>query len=114
MGINTSYYKMMAFIMSALLSAAAGSLQAVYGAFVSPELMSSTQSILILTMVIVGGRCSIKGAILGAFIMTILPQIFQTVKDLLGLSFDPWLILYGAILVAMMRFRPQGIWGKGR
>jgi branched-chain amino acid transport system permease protein len=114
MGINTSYYKMLAFIISALISAVAGSLQAVYGAFVSPELMSSTKSILILTMVIVGGRCSIKGAILGAVVMTILPEIFQTVKDVLGLGFDPWLILYGAILVAMMRFRPQGIWGKGR
>ncbi|WRS26945.1 branched-chain amino acid ABC transporter permease [Oscillospiraceae bacterium MB08-C2-2] len=113
MGINTKYYKMAAFMLSAVLSSVAGSLQATYAAFVSPEMLSSTQSILILTMVIVGGARSIKGAILGAFVMTILPELFQMVKDVLGLPFDPWMILYGLILITMMRLRPQGIWGKG-
>ena len=112
MGINTSYYKTLAIVLSAFFCGAAGSLQAGYATFVSPELFSSTQSILILTMVIVGGPRSIKGSILGAALMTILPEIFHSVKDLFKLSVDPWMILYGFILIVMMRFRPQGFWGK--
>jgi len=112
MGVKTKYYKTLAIVVSAFLSSIAGSIQAVYAMFVSPELLSSTQSILILTMVIVGGTRSIIGAILGAVIMTILPELFHTVQTAVGLSFDPWLILYGLILIIMMRFRPQGIWGK--
>lgn len=112
MGINTKRYKMLAFVMSAFIASIAGSIQAVYASFVSPELFASTQSILILTMVIVGGPRSIKGVILGAGLMTVLPEVFHSIKDMLGLSFDPWMILYGLILIIMMRFRPQGFWGK--
>ena len=42
----------------------------------------------------------------------ILPELFRMVQQLLSLPFDPWMILYGLILIVMMRFRPQGIWGK--
>lgn len=63
-------------------------------------------------MVVVGGRRSIIGMILGAGLMTILPELFRMVQQLLSLPFDPWMILYGLILIVMMRFRPQGIWGK--
>jgi branched-chain amino acid transport system permease protein len=112
MGINTGYYKTLAIVLSAFFCGAAGSLQAGYATFVSPELFSSTQSILILTMVIVGGPRSIKGSILGAALMTILPEVFHSVKDMFKLSVDPWMILYGFILIVMMRYRPQGFWGK--
>ena len=112
MGVNTRYYKTLAIVLSAVFSGAAGSLQAGYATFVSPELFSSTQSILILTMVIVGGPRSVKGSILGAALMCILPEIFRTVKDVFHLGIDPWMILYGFILIVMMRVRPQGFWGK--
>ena len=113
MGIDVNWYKMLAIILSAVICSIAGSVQAVYATFVSPEILSSTQSILILTIVIVGGKRSIKGAILGAIIMTILPEIFHSVQELFKLPFDPWMILYGLILVIMMRYLPQGFWGKG-
>ena len=112
MGINTAYYKTLAIVLSAFFCGVAGSLQAGYATFISPELFSSTQSILILTMVIVGGPRSVKGSILGAALMTILPEIFHSVKDVFKLSVDPWMILYGFILIVMMRYRPQGFWGK--
>ncbi len=112
MGVNIRYYKTLAIVMSAFFCGAAGSLQAGYATFVSPELLSSTQSILILTMVIVGGPRSVKGSILGAALMTVLPEIFRTVKDVFHLGIDPWMILYGFILIVMMRARPQGFWGK--
>jgi branched-chain amino acid transport system permease protein len=90
MGIHTKYYKILAFVISAFICSIAGSIQVAYSSFVSPELLTSTQSILILTMVIVGGRRSIKGAILGAGLMTILPEILHSIKDAIGLPFDPW------------------------
>ncbi len=112
MGINVRYYKVLAMMISAVICSVAGSIQAVFASMVSPELFSSTKSIQILTMVVIGGRMSIKGMILGGALLTILPEIFHSVKDLVGLSFDPWMILYGFLLVSMMRFCPQGIWGK--
>jgi branched-chain amino acid transport system permease protein len=44
--------------------------------------------------------------------MTVLPELFRSVKDIFNLGIDPWMILYGFILVVMMRVRPQGFWGK--
>ena len=112
MGINVRYYKVLAMMISAVICAVAGSIQAVFASMVSPELFSSNKSITILTMVVIGGRRSIPGMIVGGMVLTIIPEIFHSVKDLLGLSFDPWMILYGFLLVFMMRFRPMGIMGK--
>ena len=98
-------------VISAVICSIAGSFQAVFASMVSPELLNSTKSISILTMVVIGGRRSIKGMILGGILLTILPELFHSVKDIAGLPFDPWMILYGFLLVFMMRFRPQGIWG---
>jgi branched-chain amino acid transport system permease protein len=112
MGINVKYYKVLAMMISAVICSVAGSIQAVFASMVSPELFSSTKSIQILTMVVIGGRMSIPGMILGGALLTIIPEIFHSVKDMVGLSFDPWMILYGFLLVSMMRFRPQGILGK--
>lgn len=112
MGINVKYYKVLAMVISAVICSVAGSIQAVFASMVSPELLNATKSISILTMVVIGGRMSIKGMILGGALLTILPEVFHSVKDVVGLSFDPWMILYGILLVSMMRFRPQGIWGK--
>jgi branched-chain amino acid transport system permease protein len=44
--------------------------------------------------------------------MTILPEILHSIKDAIGLPFDPWYILYGLILVIVMRVCPQGFWGN--
>jgi branched-chain amino acid transport system permease protein len=111
MGINVKYYKVLAMMISAVICSMAGSIQAVFASMVSPELFSSTKSIQILTMVVIGGRMSIPGMILGGALLTVIPEIFHSVKDMVGLSFDPWMILYGFLLVSMMRFRPQGILG---
>ena len=112
MGINTKYYKLLAIVISACICSIAGSFQAVFASFISPELFASTQSISMFTMVVVGGRRSIIGMILGAGLMTILPELFRMVQELFSLPFDPWMILYSLILIVMMRFRPQGIWGR--
>ena len=111
MGINVSYYKLLAFVLSAFFAGLAGSLLAHYLSFVSPDMLSSGESIMMFTMVIVGGARSIYGCFLGAFLLTILPEILRMLKDMIGLPFDPWLVLFGLVLILMMRVRPQGLLG---
>ena len=111
MGINVSYYKLLAFVLSAFFAGLAGSLLAHYLSFVRPDMLSSAESIMMFTMVIVGGARSIYGCFLGAFLLTILPEILRMLKDMIGLPFDPWLVLFGLVLILMMRVRPQGILG---
>lgn len=110
MGINVKYYKTLALLISAAICAVAGSFYAAFAGLAVPALFESTVSISILTMVIIGGRRNIMGVILGAFLMTIMPEVFHNAQEVLHLGFDPWMILYGLLLIFMMRFRPQGIW----
>lgn len=112
MGINVRFYKMEAIIISAVFCSIAGSFQAAFSNIVSPDLLSATLSISIFTMLVIGGRRSIKGAICGAFLVMIMPEILRTVQTTIGLPFDPWYILYGLLLVLMMRFKPEGLLGN--
>jgi branched-chain amino acid transport system permease protein len=111
MGVNIGYYKLLAFVISAFFTGLAGSLFAHYLSFVSPDMLSSSESIMMLTMVVVGGLRSIPGAFLGAFLLTVIPELLRTLKEVVGLPFDPWLVLFGLVLIIMMRVRPQGIFG---
>lgn len=111
MGIDVRAYKLKAIVMSAVVCSVAGSFYAVFSNLVDPTLLSATLSINIFTMLVIGGRRSIKGAILGAFIAVILPELLRSVHGVLGLAFDPWYILYGLMLVLIMRFRPEGLFG---
>lgn len=112
MGINPSYYKLLAFVFGAFFAGLAGSLFVHYMSFVSPDMLSSNESIMMLTMVVVGGARSIPGSFLGAFLLTITPEFLRFAKELLGLSYDPWLVLFGLLLVVMMRVKPQGLMGS--
>jgi branched-chain amino acid transport system permease protein len=111
MGVSIAYHKLLAFTIAAFFAGLAGSLFAHYLSFVSPAMLSSSESILMLTMVVVGGPRSIAGAFLGAFLLTVVPELLRSSKELIGLSYDPWLVLFGFLLVVMMRLRPQGILG---
>ena len=111
MGINTAYHKLLAFVLSAFFAGLAGSLFVHYLSFVSPAMLNSNESIMILTMVVVGGARSIAGSFLGAFLLTILPEALHYLKDIFGLSYDPWLVMFGFLLMVMMRVKPQGILG---
>ncbi|MHC1759993.1 MAG: branched-chain amino acid ABC transporter permease [Negativicutes bacterium] len=112
MGININYYKVLAFVTGAFFAGLAGSIFAHYTTFVSPETLICDQSTLILTMVCLGGPRSIKGSFVGATILIFLPEFLRTIKELLNLPFDPWLITYGLILILLMRLRPQGLFGE--
>ncbi len=107
MGINSPAYKVAIFALAAGLAGLAGSLFAHYIQHVNFESFGLHASILIVCMVVLGGMGSILGSVLGAIILTILPETlrqFQNYQDL----------IFGGLLVALLVLRPQGLLGKGK
>jgi branched-chain amino acid transport system permease protein len=107
MGINTSAYKIMIFTLAAAVAGLAGSLYAHYITFINPESFGLHTSILILCMVVLGGMGSIAGSVLGAVILAALPEALRGFHDYQDL-------VYGALLVTLLIWRPQGILGRGK
>jgi len=118
MGINTRNVKLLAFAMGALFGGVGGGLFAAFQGFVSPESFTLMESIMILCMVVLGGMGHIPGVILGAVLLTVLPELLRYIGplqvQLLGrVLVDPAdlrLLLFGLGLIAVMVLRPQGIW----
>lgn len=104
MGINTTWIKVLAFTLSAALAGAAGSLIAHYLRNIHPSEFTIWTSAEIVAMVILGGRGTLAGPILGAFALTILPEYLRVAQDYK-------LILYGVALIVMITFLPDGLLG---
>lgn len=102
MGVNVNLFKVQVFVLSAIYAAIAGSLYAHFVTFISPPTFGLFASILLLMMVVIGGGGSIWGALLGACILTILPEYLRSFKD-----FD--ILVYGVILMAILLFMPEGL-----
>jgi branched-chain amino acid transport system permease protein len=102
MGIDTARTKVQVFVLSALLSAFAGSLFAHQQGFVSPDSFSFFVSIELVTMVVLGGMASTYGAVFGAVTLTLL-------KAGLVVFHDYEMVILGAILMVIMIFLPQGL-----
>ncbi len=105
MGINTAAYKVQVFTLSAGLASLAGSLYAHYITFVSPTACELKLSVILVVMVAVGGMHHLWGAILGTALLTALPQYLRVLKD-----FD--VLAYGLILMLIMIFTPEGLFGS--
>lgn len=103
-GINTTKYKLFAFVFGTFWGGTAGILFAAKMQFVSPESFTFIESVLILSMVILGGLGNTYGAILGAFILVLVPEMLREVQLYR-------MLLLGIGLVLLMRFRPQGLLG---
>jgi branched-chain amino acid transport system permease protein len=107
MGINTPAYKIMIFTLAAALAGLAGSLYAHYITFINPETFGLHTSILILCMVVLGGMGSLWGSILGAAILTALPEMLRQFRDYQDLA-------YGLLLIILLIWRPEGLLGRGK
>lgn len=103
-GIYPVKYKLLAFTIGAIIAGIVGSFYAVYTAFISPSSFQYGESISMVAMVVLGGLGSIPGSIIGAGVLTILPEALRSFSDYR-------LIIYGLAMVIMMIFRPNGIWG---
>lgn len=95
MGVNSTNVKVAAFIIGAAFAGAAGCLLAHYEGFVTPDLFKMETSIMILTMVVLGGSGSITGSVIAAIFLTILPEWLRNLKDASG---QPVQVHLGAII----------------
>jgi branched-chain amino acid transport system permease protein len=118
MGINTRNVKLLAFAMGASFGGIAGGMFAAIQGFISPESFVLEQSIMVLAMVVLGGMGNIWGVIVGAVLLSFVPEILRyTVEPLQKAAFGRMVIepevirmlLFGLALVLMMLYRPAGL-----
>ncbi|QJR13421.1 ABC transporter permease subunit [Usitatibacter palustris] len=119
MGINTTRMKLLAFAMGASFGGIAGGLFSSIQGFISPESFILNESVMVLAMVVLGGMGNIWGVILGAILLSFVPEILRyTVEPVQRMVFgrsiiDPEVIrmlLFGLAMVVIMLFRPAGLW----
>ncbi|NGN41847.1 branched-chain amino acid ABC transporter permease [Mesorhizobium sp. CGMCC 1.15528] len=101
-GINVAWYKVLAFAVDAFLAAFAGTIYAFYVSYISPDNFTFLVSVTIMTMVIVGGMDNIFGVIVGAFLLTILPEKLRAFSDYR-------LLFFGVVIIGFLMIRPQGL-----
>ncbi|MDQ6883511.1 MAG: branched-chain amino acid ABC transporter permease [Candidatus Dormibacteraeota bacterium] len=105
-GINVPVYKMIAFVIGALLAGYAGGLETHINFFVDPTEYGVTRAIQILTFAVAGGTSNVLGPIVGALFLTSLPEIIRQAASYRD-------VVNGLILILVIIFRPQGIVGGG-
>lgn len=106
-GVNTTRMKVLAFTVGSLLGGLGGGLYSHYMYYINPQDFGFMKSIELLNMVVLGGMGSIPGTIIGVVILTILPEMLRIVDEYR-------LLFYGALLVILMIFRPNGLLGNVR
>jgi branched-chain amino acid transport system permease protein len=102
MGIDVGAHKMLAFVLGAALAGLAGALNAHLTFFIGPSEYGFDRGVEILTMAILGGIGNLTGPVLGALILTLLPELLRSFKDFR-------LVVNGFILVLIVLFLPKGI-----
>jgi branched-chain amino acid transport system permease protein len=103
-GISIQRTQMFAFVLGSAMAGFAGALLAHYLGFVSPESFNQHISVAAIVMLVIGGRASVLGPILGALIMTPLPELFRS-------AIETQNILYGITLILVLKFLPGGLVG---
>ncbi len=106
-GVNLIRYKVTAFAISASIGAMGGAFYAKWFKFIHPDMFKFWESILILCLIVFGGMGSIRGTMLGALILIPLTEILRAVLP--QSLFSARYLIYGLILVLMMRWRPEGL-----
>jgi ABC-type branched-subunit amino acid transport system permease subunit len=126
-GLNTTQYKVTAFVIGAFFAGVAGALFALHERSITPSYFGIQKSIEIVVMVTLGGLGSISGAILAAIVLTLLPEVLRNAGDILPASIlkllpaalrynlehvvEYRMIIYSLLLIGMMLLRPQGLLG---
>ena len=111
-GIPVSHYKLLAFTLSAVFAGLAGSLFALWEQFVTPESFVFWESVLVVSIVVLGGMGSIPGVLFGALILAGIPPLMQA--TLSAEWIDDRYLFFGLILVLVTLFRPQGLLPSAR
>src|SRR6266566_4612829 len=105
-GIDVPRYKLIAFVLSAVLAGYAGGLESHLNFFVDPNEYGVPRTVQVLTFAVLGGSGNVLGPVVGALFLTSLPFVFQQAGHYIG-------VVSGVILILVIIFRPQGIVGRG-
>jgi len=111
-GYKTLNYKLIVFILGAGLAGIAGGLFASYISYIDPSNFSSTTSVFIWSIIILGGLANLKGSLLGALFLTLLPEVLRFVGFPTEVAAQLRLLVYGLLLTVLMLYRPQGLMGE--
>ncbi len=106
-GVNVSIYKLTAFGIGTALAGTAGGLYIYFARIILPDIFDFVQSIAILTMVVIGGTGSVWGVFASTVVLTLLPEVSRAAADYR-------LLIFGAMLMLVMRFSPGGLAGLMR
>lgn len=113
MGVDTTKFKVKAFIIGSFLAGVAGGLFAHYTpAYLNPTMFTFIKSFEVIAMVVLGGLGSISGSIVAAVVLTFLPEGLRAVKDYIPGGKDPRMVIYSVMLIVLMLTRPQGLLGR--
>jgi branched-chain amino acid transport system permease protein len=111
-GYNTHYYKLLIFTIGAAMAAVAGSLFASYITFIDPSTFSLNESIFLLAIIILGGLANLRGSLIGAVFLILLPEILRFVGFPSDIAAQMRQVVYGVLLIVLMLYRPQGVVGE--
>lgn len=112
LGYNTQYFKLVIFIIGCSFASIAGSFYASYISYIDPLSFSFSESLSILAMVIIGGLSSLRGSLLGAFALVILPEFLRFLGFPSEMAAQLRQLVYGMLIIILMIFRPQGLLGE--
>ena len=105
LGVDTTRYKVLAFVLGSFFAGVAGGLFAHFLGYLNPSSFQFLKSIEVIAMVVLGGMGSISGAVIAAILLTVLPEVLRPVKDYR-------MVLYALMLIVLMITRPQGLMGS--
>lgn len=111
-GYRVAYFKLAIFVIGAAMASVAGSLFASYITYVDPSSFTLNESIFILAIIILGGLASLRGTLAGALFLILLPEVLRFVGLPTDIAAQTRQIIYGAILVLLMLYRPKGLIGE--
>lgn len=112
LGKNVFTYKIAIFVIGAMMAAIAGCLYAIYVTFIDPTSFTVTESIFIISIVIIGGAGNLWGSIVGTAFLIALPELLRFLGLPITLAANVRQIFYGSLLIAFMLWRPQGLLGE--
>lgn len=112
LGKNISYYKFICNSVAAAFIAVAGSLFAVYNSYIDPTSFTLSESILIVNMILIGGTGNLIGPIFGACFYVMLPELTRLIPISSTQGASLQMIIYSLVLILVVRFRPNGLFGK--
>ncbi len=112
LGKNVPWFKVQAFALAAGSAAVAGVLFACYMRYIDPTSFTLMESAFILSIIIIGGTGNVRGPVIGTVLLIVLPEALRFVRIPNAVAANMRQVIYGLLIILVMRFRPQGILGE--